>query len=236
MSVRIAPSILAADFAALGEAVRATEEGGADWIHVDVMDGHFVPNITIGPPVVAALKRVTQVPLDVHLMITDPDRYLEAFAEAGANHLIVHLEATPHLHRTVHRIQELGLRAGVALNPSTPVAAIEELAADLDIVLLMSVNPGFGGQAFIPRSTSKVRAVRQLLEQAGSRALVSIDGGIDAANAAAVVEAGVDVLIAGTTIFGTADACEATRALRREAERGLAATGRDSLLTGGAHG
>ncbi|MPZ18565.1 MAG: ribulose-phosphate 3-epimerase [Luteitalea sp.] len=236
MSVRIASSILAADFAALGEAVRATEEGGADWIHVDVMDGHFVPNITIGPPVVAALKRVARVPLDVHLMITEPDRYLEAFAEAGANHLIVHVEATPHLHRTVHRIQELGLRAGVALNPSTPIAAIEEMAADLDIVLLMSVNPGFGGQAFIPRSTSKVRAVRGLLERTGSRALVSIDGGIDTSNAALVVDAGVDVLIAGTTIFGTDDAGEATRALRRSATRGLAASDRDSLLTGDAHG
>lgn len=236
MSVRIASSILAADFASLGEAVRATEDGGADWIHVDVMDGHFVPNITMGPPVVAALKRVSRVPLDVHLMITDPDRYLEAFAEAGANHLIVHVEATPHLHRSVHRIQELGLRAGVALNPATPVAALEEIAADVDIVLLMSVNPGFGGQAFIPRSTSKVRGVRRLLERTGGRALISIDGGIDAGNAAAVVDAGVDVLIAGTTIFGSDDATDATRRLRREAERGLAATDRNRLLTGGAHG
>jgi ribulose-phosphate 3-epimerase len=236
MSVRIAPSILAADFAALGEAIRRTEAGGADWIHVDIMDGHFVPNITIGPPVVAALKRVAHVPLDVHLMITDPDRYLEAFADAGAGHLIVHVEATPHLHRTVHRIQELGLRAGAALNPATPVAAIEEIAADLDIVLLMSVNPGFGGQAFIPRSTSKVRALRDVLERTGSRALVSIDGGVDRGNAAALVGAGVDVLIAGTTIFGADDATEATRALRQEGERGLAAADRKDLLTGGVHG
>ncbi|MPY87211.1 MAG: ribulose-phosphate 3-epimerase [Luteitalea sp.] len=236
MSVRIAASILAADFAALGEAIRAAEEGGADWIHVDVMDGHFVPNITMGPPVVAAVKRVAHVPLDVHLMITDPDRYLEAFADAGASHLIVHAEATPHLHRTIHRIQELGLRAGAALNPSTPVVALEEIVAELDIVLLMSVNPGFGGQAFIARSPSKVRAVRHLLEQTGSRALVSIDGGIDMGNAAMVVEAGADVLVAGTTIFGARDTREATVALRRAATPGLASVEGETPLTGGAHG
>src|SRR3989442_7628286 len=150
MTVRIAPSILSADFAALGDAIAAAERGGADLMHVDVMDGHFVPNITIGPPVVRSIKRVATVPLDVHLMIADPDRYLEAFAEAGASMMSVHVEVLPHLHRTVHAIKALGIRAGVVLNPSTPVAALEQIAADVDFVLVMSVNPGFGGQAFIP--------------------------------------------------------------------------------------
>src|SRR5207249_9209599 len=152
MSVLIAPSILSADFAALGNAIAAAERGGADLIHVDVMDGHFVPNITIGPPVVESIKRVTKVPLDVHLMITDPDRYLEAFAEAGAAMISVHVEVLPHLHRTVQAIKALGVKAGVVLNPSTPVVALEQIAGDVDYVLVMSVNPGFGGQTFIPRS------------------------------------------------------------------------------------
>ena len=160
MSVLIAPSILSADFAALGTAIAAVERGGADLIHVDVMDGHFVPNITIGPPVVASIKRIAKVPLDVHLMIEEPDRYIDAFAEAGASMLSVHVEVLPHLHRTVHAIKALGVRAGVVLNPSTPVGALEEIAADVDYVLVMSVNPGFGGQSFIPRSEPKVRAVR----------------------------------------------------------------------------
>src|SRR5438093_207841 len=169
MSVLIAPSILSADFAALGDAIAAAERGGADLIHVDVMDGHFVPNITIGAPVVRAIKRVATVPLDVHLMITDPDRYLDAFAEAGASMISVHVEVLPHLHRTVQAIKALGAKAGVVLNPSTPVVALEQIAGDVDFVLVMSVNPGFGGQTFIPRSESKVRDVRSLLDRAGSQ-------------------------------------------------------------------
>ena len=162
MSVRIAPSILSADFARLADDVARVESGGADLIHVDVMDGHFVPNITIGPPVVAALKRVARVPLDVHLMITDPDRYLDEFADAGASSLIVHAEVLPHLQRTLTRIRELGLRAGVAINPSTSLDAIGEVIGDFDVLLVMSVNPGFGGQQFIPRSVDKVVAARAL--------------------------------------------------------------------------
>jgi len=214
VSALIAPSLLSADFTNLGEAVRAAERGGADWLHVDVMDGHFVPNITLGPLVVKAIRRVATVPLDVHLMISEPDRYLEAFAEAGAARISVHAEVLPHLHRTVQRIQGLGMKAGVALNPSTPVVMLEDVVGDLDHVLVMSVNPGFGGQTFIPRSESKVRAVRELLTARGARALIEIDGGIDAANAARVVAAGVDVLVAGQAVFGSADPAAAIRELR----------------------
>jgi ribulose-phosphate 3-epimerase len=217
VSVRIAPSILSADFAALGDAIAAVERGGADLIHVDVMDGHFVPNITIGPPVVASLKRVVHVPLDVHLMITDPDRYLDAFAEAGAAMMSVHVEVLPHLHRTIHAIQALGVQAGVVLNPSTPVAALEEIAHDVDYVLVMSVNPGFGGQTFIPRSESKVRAVRALLDREGNRAPVAIDGGIDLSNIARVVSAGARILVAGSAVFHSADPERATRELKAAA-------------------
>ena len=163
--IKIAPSILSADFAALGAGVAAVERGGADLIHVDVMDGHFVPNITIGPPVVKSLKRVAQKPLDVHLMIEEPDRYIEAFAEAGAAMISVHVEVLPHLHRTIHAIKALNVKAGVVLNPSTPVIALEQIAADVDFVLVMSVNPGFGGQKFIPRSTRKVAEVRAALDE-----------------------------------------------------------------------
>src|SRR5436190_8457596 len=165
MTVQIAPSILSADFAALGDAVAAAERGGADLIHVDVMDGHFVPNITIGPAVVRSLRRVVTVPLDVHLMITDPDRYIDAFADAGAAMISVHVEVLPHLHRTVHAIKALRVKAGVVLNPGTPVVALEEIAGDVDFVLVMSVNPGFGGQTFIPRSEAKIRQTRALLDR-----------------------------------------------------------------------
>ncbi|HEX7484596.1 MAG TPA: ribulose-phosphate 3-epimerase, partial [Vicinamibacterales bacterium] len=160
MTIRLAPSILAADFAALGDAIAAAERGGADLIHVDVMDGHFVPNLTVGPPVVRSLKRVTRVPLDVHLMITDPDRYAEAFVNAGASMVSVHVEVLPHLNRTIAFIKELGAKAGVAINPSTPLVALEEIVQDVDYVLVMSVNPGFGGQAFLPRTESKIRSLR----------------------------------------------------------------------------
>jgi ribulose-phosphate 3-epimerase len=223
VSVLIAPSILSADFAALGEAIAAAERGGADVIHVDVMDGHFVPNISIGIPVVRSLRRVAHVPLDVHLMITDPDRYLEAFAEAGAAMISVHVEVLPHLHRTVQAIQALGLQAGVALNPATPLAALEQIAGDVDRVLVMSVNPGFGGQTFIPRSESKVREVRALLDRAGSRASIAIDGGIDHQNVARVVAAGARVIVAGSAIFHAADPERATRDLKAAARAGLSA-------------
>ena len=212
--VRIAPSILSADFTSLGAGIAAVERGGADLIHVDVMDGHFVPNITIGPPVVRSVKRVARVPLDVHLMITDPDRYAEAFVDAGADMLSVHVEVLPHLHRTVTFIKSLGVKAGVVLNPSTPVAMIEEIAADVDFVLVMSVNPGFGGQKFIPKSLQKVGAVRALLDRAGNRAPIEIDGGIDLSNIAQVVAAGVDIVVAGSAIFHSADPAAATRALK----------------------
>jgi ribulose-phosphate 3-epimerase len=217
VSVLIAPSILSADFAALAPAIAAVERGGADLIHCDVMDGHFVPNITIGPPVVKAIRRIASVPLDVHLMIADPDRYIEAFADAGAAMMSVHVEALLHLHRTVHAIKALGARAGVVLNPATPVVALAEIACDLDYVLVMSVNPGFGGQTFIPRSESKVKEVRALLDRAGSRAVIEIDGGIDGHNVARVVAAGARVIVAGSAIFHTADPERATRDLKAAA-------------------
>jgi len=223
LSVLIAPSILSADFAALGDAIAAVQRGGADLIHVDVMDGHFVPNITIGPPVVKSIKRVATVPLDVHLMIQEPDRYLEAFASAGAAMISVHVEVLPHLNRTVHAIKSLGVKAGVVLNPSTPVDALTEIASDVDFVLVMSVNPGFGGQTFIPRSESKVREVRALLDAAGNPGLVEIDGGIDQTNVARVVAAGARILVAGNAIFGTANAEQATRELKAAALSALSA-------------
>jgi ribulose-phosphate 3-epimerase len=217
MSVLIAPSILSADFAALGEAIYAVERGGADLIHVDVMDGHFVPNITIGPPVVKSLRRVATVPLDVHLMITDPDRYIDAFAEAGARMISVHVEVLPHLHRTVQAIKALGVKAGVVLNPATPIVALERIATDVDYVLIMSVNPGFGGQTFIPHSESKVRDVRALLDRAGSAAAIEIDGGIDARTIGRAVAAGARMIVAGSAIFHTPDPERATRELKAAA-------------------
>ena len=217
MSVLIAPSILNADFAALGLAIAAAERGGADLIHVDVMDGHFVPNITIGPLVVKSIRRVARVPLDVHLMIQEPDRYIGAFAEAGAAMISVHVEVLPHLHRTVQAIKALGVKAGVVLNPATPIVALEEIAADVDYVLVMSVNPGFGGQTFIPRSESKVREVRALLDRAGNAAAVEIDGGIDRHNVARVVAAGARMIVVGSAIFHSPDPEAATRELKAAA-------------------
>jgi ribulose-phosphate 3-epimerase len=217
MSVRVAPSILSADFARLGEAVAAAERGGADLIHVDVMDGHFVPNITIGVPVVRSLKGIATVPLDVHLMIEDPDRYIDAFAEAGAAMITVHVEALRHLHRTVHAIKALGVKAGVAINPGTPAAALREVAGDVDYVLVMSVNPGFGGQTFIPRSESKIREARALLDGAGNPAPVEIDGGVDLRNVGRVVSAGARIIVAGSAVFNTPDPERATRELKAAA-------------------
>lgn len=201
MSVRIAPSILAADFARLADDVAVVERAGADVLHVDVMDGHFVPNITVGVPVVKALKRVTALPLDVHLMISDPDRYLDAFIDAGASMLTVHAEATPHLHRTLTRIRQLGAKAGAALNPSTPIATLSDVAHELDYVLIMSVNPGFGGQKFIDSSLRKIAGARAILDRAGSTAHLQVDGGVTSANAAACVAAGADALVAGSFVF-----------------------------------
>ena len=221
-TVQIAPSLLSADFAALGEAIAKAERGGADLIHVDVMDGHFVPNITMGPPVVKSLKRVSRLPLDVHLMIEQPDRFIEAFVAAGAASVTVHVEAVVHLHRTVQFIKSLGAKAGVALNPATPVTALEQIAGDLDYVLVMTVNPGFGGQTFIPRSESKVRAVRALLDREGSRAPIEVDGGIDVTTAPRIVAAGADVLVAGNAVFGSPDPERAIRDLRAAATAAVA--------------
>jgi ribulose-phosphate 3-epimerase len=216
--IQIAPSILSADFAALGAAIAAAERGGADLIHLDVMDGHFVPNLTIGVPVVRSLSKVARVPLDVHLMIEAPDRFVEDFVGAGAAMISVHAEVLPHLHRTLQLIKGLGARAGVALNPSTPISAIEEVAADVDHVLVMTVNPGFGGQTFIEASESKIRRVRALLDRAGNAAPIEVDGGIDRSTAGRVVAAGATILVAGQAIFGTRDAEAATRDLRAAAE------------------
>ena len=217
MSVLIAPSLLAADFSNLARDIAAAERGGADLLHLDVMDGHFVPNLSLGPTVVKAVRRVATVPLDVHLMIEQPDRYIESFVEAGASMISVHVEASRHLHRTIAFIKGLGIRAGVAINPATPVSALEEIAPDVDHVLVMSVNPGFGGQTFIPRSESKIRAVRHLLDRAGSRVPIEVDGGVDTSNAARLVAAGVNILVAGTTIFRAPDPERAVRELREAA-------------------
>ncbi len=218
MTLRIAPSILSADFACLRDAVAAVETGGADLLHVDVMDGRFVPNLTIGVPVVEALARVTRLPLDVHLMIVEPERHIEAFARAGASLISVHVEVSPHLDRTLTAIRELGVQAGAVLNPATPAETLAPVAELLDFVLVMSVNPGFSGQRFIPRSPAKVRAVRAVLERAGSPASIAVDGGIRPDNAAQVVRAGADILVAASAIFGTDDPAAATRRLRAAAQ------------------
>lgn len=201
----IAPSILSADFARLGEEIRAVEQAGADWIHVDVMDGRFVPNITIGPLVVSAARKVTNLPLDVHLMIEDPDRYVDDFIEAGSDWLTVHVEACRHLQRTVDAIRKKGCRPGVSLNPATPLGALEDVLPDVDLVLLMSVNPGFGGQTFIPQVLDKIRRLRRMLDAAGREILLEVDGGVKVDNVGEIAQAGVDVLVAGSAIFGTTD-------------------------------
>jgi ribulose-phosphate 3-epimerase len=212
--IQIAPSILSANFAALGRDIAAVERGGADLIHVDVMDGHFVPNISIGVPVVKSIKAVAKRPLDVHLMIEKPDRYVDKFVEAGADMLSVHVEVVPHLHRTITYIQSCGKKAGVVMNPSTPLSAIEEIAGHVDYVLVMSVNPGFSNQPFIPESVDKVRRVRELLLRVGSTAPIEIDGGIDDKTGPEAVAAGASILVAATYIFGGSDPEAATRALR----------------------
>jgi ribulose-phosphate 3-epimerase len=201
-TIAIAPSILAADFARLGDQVREAERDGVDRIHVDVMDGHFVPNISIGPLVVAALRPVTDLPLECHLMIADPDRYIEAFVQAGADSIIVHFEGNNNLHRTVHHIQEFHKKAGVAINPATPCSALDAIIADLDLVLVMTVNPGFGGQKFIRSTLDKIRTVQTTLDRVNPACDLEVDGGIDGDTAPLVVEAGANALVAGTSIFG----------------------------------
>ncbi|MNI02531.1 Ribulose-phosphate 3-epimerase [compost metagenome] len=212
----IAPSILSADFAKLGEEIREVELAGADWIHVDVMDGHFVPNITIGPLVVNAIRPHTKLPLDVHLMIQNPDLYIADFVKAGADLISVHVEACTHLHRTLHLIKNSGVKAGVVLNPATPLHMIEHvLDADLDLVLIMTVNPGFGGQAFIPGMLKKIRSLREKANQLGLDSLhIEVDGGINEVTASQVIEAGADVLVAGNAIFGQPDRAESIRRIR----------------------
>jgi ribulose-phosphate 3-epimerase len=203
--VKIAPSILSADFSKLGEDIKDVERGGADYIHVDVMDGHFVPNITIGPLVVEAIRPITKLPLDVHLMIENPDQYIEAFANAGADYITVHVEACKHLHRTVHYIKSFGVKAGVVLNPATPVQTIEHVIDDIDLVLLMTVNPGFGGQKFIEGVLPKIRQVKELVDKKGLSVEIEVDGGVNVETARKCIEAGANVLVAGSAIYNEKD-------------------------------
>ena len=219
MGAVIAPSILSADFARLGEDVREVEAGGAGLIHVDVMDGHFVPNITIGPLVAAALKPVTDLPLDCHLMIEEPDRYIDEFAKAGAEMISVHVEAATHLHRTLARIRELGVKAGAVLNPATPLSALDEVLGDLDFVLLMSVNPGFGGQKLIPSVLDKARRLRRRLDDEAPQVRIEIDGGVTADNIGEVAACGIDMIVSGSAIFGSGDIRGTTEAMVRTLEQ-----------------
>ena len=218
-SLMIAPSILSADFTRLGDEIRAVEAAGADVIHVDVMDGHFVPNITIGPLVVRAVRAVTDLPVDVHLMITDPDRYLKDFIDAGADWVTVHVEACVHLHRTLTCIKDLGRKAGAVLNPATSLATLEYVLAEVDLVMLMSVNPGFGGQSFIPSAIDKIRRLRQMLDAVNPGAGIVVDGGIGPATIGAVAEAGANIFVAGSAIYGQAEYGPVIRDLRQRAVR-----------------
>ena len=213
-NIEIAPSILSANFSCLGDQIQAVERGGAGILHVDVMDGHFVPNITVGLPVVKSLAGFTRLPIDAHLMITDPGTYATQFVEAGAQMVSVHVEADPHLHRTVMAIKAAGARAGVVLNPSTPVGAVEEALLFVDYVLVMSVNPGFGGQRFIPQSLDKVKRLRQMIVERQLNVRIEIDGGVDRTNIESVVAAGAEIIVAGSAIFGKSDAAAAVKELR----------------------
>jgi ribulose-phosphate 3-epimerase len=219
--VEIAPSILSADFARLGEEIKAAERGGAGLIHVDVMDGHFVPNITIGPLVVKAARRATDLPLDCHLMITDPDRYIAEFARAGASSISVHVEAVAHLHRTITAIRDLGCRPGVVLNPATPIGTLEEILPFVDYVLVMSVNPGFGGQSFIGTSLDKLSRLQGMIEGRGLNVTIEVDGGVDLSNVADVVRAGARWIVAGSAVFGKGDPEQAARAMKQKANEAL---------------
>jgi ribulose-phosphate 3-epimerase len=218
-SVIIAPSILSADFARLGEEVHAAEAAGADWIHVDVMDGRYVPNLTIGPVIIEAVRRVAKKPLDVHLMIVEPERYLDAFAEAGADHILVHCESssTVHLHRTLSQIRDLGKVAGTVLNPATPLSQIEHVLDLCGIVLVMTVNPGFGGQKFIPTMVPKIRALRRMIDERGLDTIIEVDGGLNGTNAWQAIEAGAGAIVAGSAVFGAPDYAAAIRAIRHSA-------------------
>lgn len=218
--IKIAPSILSADFSRLGEEVARIEQAGAEVLHIDVMDGHFVPNITIGPLVVKSLRPHSQMRFDVHLMIENPEQYIEAFAEAGADHITVHLEATHHIHRAIQQIKSLGLTAGVSLNPATPLDGLKYIIEQLDMVLIMSVNPGFGGQKFIPEVLPKIRILRRHLDQMQSNCEIEVDGGINLQTASTVAKAGADILVAGAAVFGQPDPAEAVRAIREEALQG----------------
>ena len=215
MTVRIAPSVLNADLARLAEQVAAAESGGAEWIHVDVMDGHFVPNLSFGAPVVRALRRITSLPLDVHLMVENPERYIEEFAAAGATGFTFHPEATVHVQRQLAQVREHGMRAGLALNPATSPAVLLEVASDLDLVLVMTVNPGFGGQAYLPASTAKIARVRALMDDWGIAASLEVDGGITVSTIGEAHGAGADTFVVGTAVFGEPDPAEAIRALKR---------------------
>lgn len=201
----VAPSLLSADFVRLAEEIARVEAAGADWLHLDIMDGHFVPNLTFGPPVVAAIRKVTKLPLDVHLMVTNPAELVEAFAAAGADWLTVHVETEPHLHRLLNRIRELGLKPAVALNPSTSLGRLEEILTEVDMVLIMSVNPGFGGQKFIPATMSKISRLKQKITTLDRQILIQVDGGVTLANSAQLIQAGTDVLVAGSAVFGSED-------------------------------
>ncbi len=212
--VLIAPSILAADFVRLADEIAAVERAGADLLHVDVMDGHFVPNLTIGPPVVESIKKVAKIPLDVHLMITNADMFIPEFAAAGADYITVHVEACPHLHRTIQSIKERGVKAGVTLNPATPISLLQDILGDVDLVLVMSVNPGFGGQKFIPSVLKKIAGIREMLDRIQSRALLEVDGGVKVDNAAQIIAAGANVLVAGSAIFSSRDYAGTMTALR----------------------
>jgi ribulose-phosphate 3-epimerase len=215
--IKIAPSLLASDFSRLGEEISRVERAGADMIHLDVMDGHFVPNITIGPPVIKSLRKVTELPFDVHLMIEEPDRYISDFVDAGANIISVHVENNPHLHRTIEMIRECGARPSVVLNPATPLNALDAVLGNVDMVLLMTVDPGFGGQHYIESMTDKIRELRQTAVKRGMKLDIEVDGGIDLWNIWDVTQAGANVIVAGTTIFGAPDADEIIKSLRQKA-------------------
>jgi ribulose-phosphate 3-epimerase len=214
-TIKVAPSILSADFARLGDEIKAVEAAGADLIHVDVMDGHFVPNITIGPLIVAAARRATKLPLDVHLMITNPELYISEFAKAGADSITVHVETAHHLNRLIQSIKEhKGVKAGVSLNPATPLSSLDYVLADADLVLIMSVNPGFGGQAFIPSALDKIAKLRKRIDDSGLKTEIEVDGGVKPENAAAIVKAGADILVAGSAVFGAQDYAKAISGIR----------------------